>query len=144
MLDHHQAGIRHIDADLNHRRRHQHIDVARREGGHHCLLLIGLQAPMHQPDAQFRQVLRQLLVGILRRLQLEGFRFLDQGADPIGLPPLLDMLLDEADHVLAPVVGDQPGLDRRAAGRQFVEHGHVEVGVVAHGQRARDGRGRHH
>ena len=36
------------------------------------------------------------------------------------------------------------GPDRRAARRQFVDHRNVEVGVVAHRQRARDRRRRHH
>jgi hypothetical protein len=85
-----------------------------------------------------------LLVGILRRLQLQRLGLLDQRAHPVGLPAFLDMLGDEADHVVAPAVGDQPRLDRRPAGRQLVEHGDVEVGVVAHGQGARNRRRRHH
>ena len=38
------------------------------------------------------------------------------------LPAFPDVLFDEADDILAPAVGDQPRLDRGAAGRQPVEH----------------------
>ena len=99
---------------------------------------------MHQPDAQRGQIQRQLLVSILRRLQLQRLGLLDQRAHPISLPPFLDMLFDETDHVVAPVIGHQPRLDRRATGRQLVEHGYIEVGVIAHGQGARNRRRRHH
>jgi hypothetical protein len=45
---------------------------------------------------------------------------------------------------VAPLVGEHLGDDRRAAGRQLVDGADVQVGVVAHRQRARDGRGAHH
>eukprot|EP01041_Mallomonas_annulata_P031031 gene31031-53268_t len=47
------------------------------------------------------------------------------------------------DDFHAPGVGDQHGIDRGAAGRQFVEDRGVEVGVGAHGQGAWDRRGGH-
>jgi hypothetical protein len=52
VLDHHQAGVGHIDADLDHRGGHQHIDLASGEGGHHRGLFVGLEAAVHQADAQ--------------------------------------------------------------------------------------------
>ena len=58
--------------------------------------------------------------------------------------PCATCAADALDHLVAPAVGDQLGDDGRAAGRQFVDGGDIQVGVIAHGQRARDRRGGHH
>ena len=55
MLDHHQRGIRHIDADFNHRGRHQQMQLAARKALHHGLLVCGLHSAMDQADLQVRQ-----------------------------------------------------------------------------------------
>ena len=44
MFDHHQRRIRHVDADLDHRRRDQHMHFAARERIHHRLLFRRLHA----------------------------------------------------------------------------------------------------
>ncbi|MNT20222.1 hypothetical protein D3C72_1555240 [compost metagenome] len=76
--------------------------------------------------------------------QVDRLALLDQRADPVHLPALRDLRLDAVDDLVAPVVGHQLGDDGRAARRQLVERGDVEVGVVAHRERAGDGRGAHH
>ena len=58
MLDHHHRGVRHVDADLDHRRRHQHLHLAVAERAHHPVALRRLEPAVHQPDAH---------VGPLRR-----------------------------------------------------------------------------
>ena len=99
---------------------------------------------MQQPDHHAGQGRAERLVGRGGVGQVQRFAFLDQRADPVDLPPLRHLRADAFGHLVAPAVGDQLGDDRRAAGRQFVDRRDVQVGVVAHGQRARDRRGRHH
>jgi hypothetical protein len=48
ILDHHQAGIGHIDADLDHGGRHQQLDLAGAELGHDRLFLGRLHPPVDQ------------------------------------------------------------------------------------------------
>jgi hypothetical protein len=79
-----------------------------------------------------------------RGLQLQRVRFLDQRTHPVGLRAAGAGVAHALDHLFAPRRGNELGQHRRAARRQFVDDRHVEVGVVAHGQRARDGRGAHH
>ena len=85
VLDHHQRGIGHVDADLDHRGGDQQVDLVRLECGHHRLFFVRLQAPVDQADAQVRQLFGQGRVGVLRGLQLQFLRFLDQRAHPVGL-----------------------------------------------------------
>ena len=48
------------------------------------------------------------------------------------------------DHLVAARIVHHLGDDGRAPRRQLVDGGHLQIGVVAHGQRAGDGGGRHH
>ena len=52
VLDQHHRRVRHVHADLDHRRRHQHVDLAVAEGAHHAVLLRRAQLPVHQPQPQ--------------------------------------------------------------------------------------------
>ena len=63
VLDDHHRGVRHIDADLDDRRRDEHVHVAAREGRHHAILLVGLQAPVQQRHLEFRKHLGLQVVG---------------------------------------------------------------------------------
>jgi hypothetical protein len=49
------------------------------------------------------------------------------------LAAALGLVADSRDHRIAPVVGKKLGHHRRAAWRQLIERGHIEVGVIAHG-----------
>ena len=50
VLDHHQRRVRHVDADLDHRRRDQHRDLAAGEERHHRRLLGRRHAAVQQAD----------------------------------------------------------------------------------------------
>ena len=76
--------------------------------------------------------------------QIQHFAFFDQGAHPVHLPPLRDLAADAVYHLVPPRFLHDLGHDGRAAGRQLIDGGDIQIGVVAHGQRARDRRGRHH
>jgi hypothetical protein len=84
------------------------------------------------------------LVGVHCRLQLQRLGLLHQRADPVSLPARLAGRADAVQHLVAAGVGHQLGDHGRASRRQFVDYRDVEVGVVAHRQRARDRRGAHH
>ena len=144
VLDDHQAGVGHVHAHLDHRGGHQHLELAAHEGLHHRRLDVVLEPPVHQAHRQVGQRGGEHLVGFLGGLQLQRLGLLDQRAHPVGLAALDAGVVDAADHLLAARLGHQLGDDGRAARRQLVEHRHVEVGVVAHRQRAWDRRGRHH
>jgi hypothetical protein len=70
--------------------------------------------------------------------------FFDQRAHPVHLPPGRHLRADTRDHLVLAAVGNQLGDDGRAARWQLVDDRHIQVGVVAHGQSARDRRGAHH
>jgi hypothetical protein len=143
VLDHHERGVRHVDADFDDGGGHQQVHFAVSERLHHGGLF-GLRQPaVHQPDAQVRQVHPHALVGVHGRLEFKGFAFLDQRTDPVGLLPAARGLRDVGDDFFAPRVRDQLGQDRRASRRQFVDDGHVQVGKKGHGQGAGNRRGAH-
>ena len=48
VLDHHRRRVRDVDADLDHRRRHEHVHLGGREGAHRRRALGGLLAPVHE------------------------------------------------------------------------------------------------
>ncbi len=73
-----------------------------------------------------------------------GLGFFDHRIDHVRLAAFVDLLLQEAVDLLDVVGGDVFGDDGLAAGRQFVDHGDVEVAIERHGERARDGGRGHH
>ncbi len=114
------------------------------ERRHHGLFLIRLQPPVHQADAQFRQLFHQCGIGVLRGLQLQLFRFLDQRTHPVGLTAGEAGFAHAHQHIVATRGADQFRHDRRAAWRQFVDRGNIEVGEKTHRQRTWNRRRTHH
>ena len=99
---------------------------------------------MHQADVEFGERLGELLVRFQRVLQFQSFSFFDERAYPIHLLPVAARGAHARAHFLAPRIAHQLGDDGRASRRQFVDHRHVQIGVVAHRQCARNRRGTHH
>ena len=52
VLDEHHARVRHVDPDLDHGRRHQHVHLAGREGGHGRVAQVGPLLAVDDADAQ--------------------------------------------------------------------------------------------
>ena len=144
--DHHHRGVRDVDADLDHRRGDEHVELAGAEATHHVVLLAGLHPPVEEAEAQPAQlVLGEAGERLLGRRHLELLGVLDQRADDVGLATGGDLgahgvprqrLIERADGT--------DRLDRRAPRRQLVEDADVEVAVHGHRRRARDRRRRHH
>ncbi len=99
---------------------------------------------MQQPDGDFGQRGRQLRVQRDRGLQLELLGLLDERTHPVGLTALAARAAHALDHLAAAPVVHEPGRDRRAARRHFVDRRDIEIRIESHRERARDRRGAHH
>ena len=144
VLDHHQRCIGDIDADLDDRGCHQQLEFVGEKPRHDFMLLGGLHAAMNEADTDIGKCLRERFQRFHCGFQLQGFGFLDQRAHPIRLSALLAGFADSRDYLVAARFGNQFRHDRRAARRQFVDDRDIEIGKVAHRERARDRRGAHH
>ncbi|CWT61235.1 Uncharacterised protein [Neisseria meningitidis] len=144
VFDDHQGGIGHIYADFDDGGGDQDVQPPRRKPRHHFGLFGGLHAPVYQSDIEFGQCRLKPGEGFGGGLQLQGFAFFNQWADPIRLPPFSASAEDEAFDFGAADVVDEARFNRCAPGRQFVDDGHVQIGEKTHRKRARDGRGGHH
>ena len=147
VLDHHQRRVGHVDADFDHRGRDQQLDRRRaRKRSITAAFSAGFSRPCTRPDLELGQASRSApRAGLDRGLQL--------AASPIprsaGRPSRPGRPAAQASRTRSTTssrraLGDELGHDRRAARRQLVDHRHVEIGVVAHRQRARDRRRAHH
>ena len=143
VLDDHERRVRHVDADFDDGGRDQQPDLAVLERAHAALLLLRRHAAVHEADAHLRQRLGQRGRGFLGGLVTQLFGFFDERAHPVRLPSLRALLVDALDDLVAARLRQHHGLHRRAARRQLVDHGDVEIGVRGHRQRARDRRRRH-
>ena len=145
VLNHHDGGVGDIDADFNHGGGNQHLDFTGRKPSHQGLLFLGGEAAVHEPDGIFGEnpFLEPPGVGS-GVLQVEFFRFFNEGIDDIDLPSLFDLFPQ------VPVEGfPQPsrhtlGSDRFPPGWQLVDDGQIHVAVQGHGEGAGDGGGGHH
>ncbi|MNV46390.1 hypothetical protein D3C71_1382200 [compost metagenome] len=144
MFDDHEGRVGHVHAHFDHRGADQHAHLAAGEERHHGLLLGRGHARVQQTDHAARQGLAQIGVGGGGVGEVQRLALFDQRAHPIHLPPGLDLGADACDHLVLAAVGNEFGDDGRAARGQLIDDRHIEVGVVAHGQRARDRGGTHH
>ena len=143
VLDHHDGGFRHVDADLDHRGGDQKLRLAGGKARHGGVLLGALHAAMHQVDL-LAETLAQFLEALLRGGEIDLFGFLDQRADPIGALPAADRAADRVLDFLDARERNGAGVDRLAAGRLLAQFGDVHVAEIGQHQRARDRRGGEH
>ncbi len=150
MFDHHQAGVGHVHPHLDDGGGDEQADFARAERLHGGALFLRLHAPVQQADLHRpltgprRQRGTEFGVGSHGVLQIERLAFLNERANPIGLPPLRGQRADPGDEFVAPIRADNAGAHRRSARRQNIDGGHVQIAEQRHGQGARNGRGAHH
>ena len=144
ILDHHERRIRHVDADLDHHRRHQHLHVARRKRRHRRFLFLCGHLPVQQRDGNVPQ--RAAFEHFIIRHRVDGVAFLaffHQRAHNIRLLPCRDLFADIGIHPLAQRRADRKGLDGLPSRRALVQDRHIHVAEQKHRQRARDGGGGH-
>jgi hypothetical protein len=100
--------------------------------------------PWTSPTRSCRQPLGEFRGDRLGGLCLQRLGFLDQGADPVRLPPFGAGGAHALDHLVAARIAHHRGGDRRAPRWQLVDQRIVEVRVGGHRQRARYRGRRHH
>src|SRR5205085_4263644 len=96
VFDYHDRRVRYVDADFYHRGSNQDIQFAITELAHHRVFIRRLHTAVQQAQAQMgKDIAAQAFVFRRRRLDRQGFGFLDQRADDEGLPALLYLLCDQ-------------------------------------------------
>ena len=121
-LDDHHRRVRHVDPDLDHAGRDEHVGGAGGEPLHRPRLLARGHLPVQQLDLEVPQLAGgeplRLLGG---RLGLELLRALDQRADEVRLPALAQPLAHELVGARPPLLPHRPGLHRPATRRQLAQ-----------------------
>ena len=91
-LDHHHGRVGHVDADLDHRRRDEHVGRAGGEGLHRRRLVGRAHLAVDHADAEVAQLAGREPLGLdLGGPALHFLRLLDQRADDEGLPALAQL-----------------------------------------------------
>ncbi len=144
VVDEHRVRVRHVDADLDHRRRHERVDRTLSERGHDPVLFLARHASVDQADAFPGEAVGPFRKGRGGRADGEFLRLVDERVDDVGLPSRRELVAHESGGGLGLRGEADPGDELAASGRQFVEDGDVEVAVAGEGEGPRDGRGRHH
>ena len=144
-LDEHHGGVRDVDADLDHRRRHEHVASAPpRTRSIAAAFSRDDIWPWSSPTSKSaNSPVRKPLGLLVRRLRLELLGALDQRADDERLAALAQPLADELVGARPLLLPHRPGLHGLPAGRQLAKRGRVEVAVGGERERPRDRRGRH-
>ena len=130
LLDDHDRRVRDVDADLDHRRRDEDVELARLELRHHASPLGRRQASVEAADAIAAELGGAKPLGLL----LGGTRDtrlgrLDQRAHDVGLPPVVEVPAEPRVRLRAAIVGHPGGDHRLAVGRWQRELAHLEVAV---------------
>ena len=141
LLDDHDRRVRDVDADLDHGRRDEDVQLARLELRHDAAPLGGAQAPVQAADAVAAELGRAESLGLL----LGGARDtrlgrLDERADDVRLPAVVQVPAEPRVRLRAAVVGHPRRDDRLAVGRRQRELRDLEVAVDGQRERARDRR----
>ena len=146
VFDDHIAGVRHVDAHLDHRRSDHDLRFAAHEPLHLVVLVGGFHFAVNDAELVLRlgKFAAQRLVALHQRGEFQFLVLLDERIDDVHLVPLCDFGAHLAEHLLPLVFGVVPGGHGFASRRQFVDHTDVEVAVEGHGERARNGCGGHH
>ena len=84
MLDDHDRGVRHVDADLDDGGRDQDRQRARGERRHDAILVLAGELAMHQPDP-LAEARAQLGIALLGGGDVQHLGLGDQRADPVDL-----------------------------------------------------------
>ena len=93
LLHDHDRRVRDVDADLDHRRRDEHVELPRLELRHQLAPLGRPQPPVHEPDAVALQLaVAQPLRLALGRARDRRLRLLDQRADDVRLAAVVEVL----------------------------------------------------
>src|SRR5438093_10299837 len=99
MLDDHDRGVRYVDANLDHRRGNQDVEIGACKSDHHAIFVRPLHASVDQAHAVL-EYHGEMAMPLLRRGKVEGFGFVDQWADPEYFCVIADSAANRRDHLL--------------------------------------------
>ena len=134
--DDHHAGIGHVDAHLNHRRRNKHLRFATNKSLHLGLLLGRLHLAVHLAHLVGGEHCLQVLEAVFKVLEVHLLALLNQWIHHIHLPAFRHLATDAFVEACLLVVVFMQRLYGLAAWRQFVDDTHVEVAIQRHGKGA--------
>ena len=145
VFDDHDGRGGHVQANLDHGGRDQHLNLTRVEFGHDLLAGCGIDSAVQQTHAVRLHQLTQAIVLFADRLEapFRGVLF-DAGIYHIGLATSGELVVNEAPYLRKFIRGAQVRAHLPAPGRQFIQHGHIEVAVGREPEGARNGRRGHH
>ena len=94
IFDHHDGRIGDIDTDFDHRGADQDIELSLQKGLHDGFFVLAGEPTMQKTQAVGgKYVLLQMRRHGHGGVELEAFRFLNQGVHDVGLPAFSDLLL---------------------------------------------------
>ena len=145
LLDDHDRRVRDVDADLDHGRRDEHVELPRLELRHQLAALGGPQPPVHaaRRGSRFSSPLRSRSASSLGGSGDARLRLLDQRADDVRLAAGVEVLAQARYASLERSSVDPRGHDRLAVRRRLRDLAHLEVAVDRERERARDRRRGH-
>ena len=96
VLHQHHGRVRHVDADLDHRRRDEHVRLARAERVHAASFSVGPHPAVEQGDVELGEHLGRQAIGLLLGGRTCGrFVLVDRGADDERLVAVGDLLANQ-------------------------------------------------
>ncbi len=144
LLDDHHGRVRDVDADLDHGRRDEHVELARVEVGHDGAPRVRLQPAVHAADAELAELGASEPLGlVLGRARERRLRCLDERADDVGLPALAEQPREPGVRLGGLLLLDPARDDRLARRRRLRDLGDGEIAVHRERERARDRRRGH-
>ena len=144
VFDHHDSGIRHIDADLDHRGGNQKPDLSCGKARHHIGLFLRLHFAVQQPNLIGRKLLFRQRFRILHRRKQSVLALLNGRADDIALFPGVKMLFQKRENARVIAAVHRVGQNLFSSAGQLVDHGDVQITVDHQRKCARDRRCGHH
>ena len=134
----------HVDPDLDHGRRDEHVELAVLEAAHHLAPVGRLQLPVQEADAVARELGPVQPFGLdLGGAGEAGLRLLDQRADDVGLASGVEMHTEPRVGVARALRSHPRRHDRLAVRRRLCDLADGEVAVDRQRERAGDRRGGH-
>ena len=146
VLNDHDAGVGHVHAHLNDGGGHHDLGFPAHKTLHFVVFVRRFHPTVHNAHGVLRRrkVAPDALVTVHQVLVIQGLRLLNERIHQVDLTPQRNLLFEEAPNAEPVAVRAVHRFNGFAAGRQFVDHGTIQIPVSAHGQGARNGGGGHH
>ena len=142
VLYQHDGGVGDVDAYLDHRGGHEHVDLAVSERPHGGVTLLGLHPSVYQAHFEGAQIVAQPFGHGGRSLEVHFLRLVDYRIHDIRLPAGPALLSHELVDGRTATAAAHRRLYVATAGRLLPEGGDIQVAIERHGKRARDRCGR--